>query len=112
MLKRTASDPGEVHEAIRGGHGRARRVEVLAPGELVGVRTAALLTLEPGASIGTHRHTDSEELYLVLEGVGTGLLDSDRFPVGPGDAWVCGSGHSHGLEAGADGPLRFLALLT
>ncbi|HNX50749.1 MAG TPA: cupin domain-containing protein [Thermoanaerobaculaceae bacterium] len=112
MLRRTASDPGEIHEAIRGGHGRALRVEVLAPGEMAGVRTAALLTLEPGTSIGEHQHTDSEELYLVLEGTGTGLLDSDRFPVGPGDAWVCRSGHSHGLEAGAGAPLRFLALLT
>jgi quercetin dioxygenase-like cupin family protein len=112
MLKRTSTDPGEIREAIRGGHGRARWIEVLGPGEMAGVRATALLTLEPGASIGEHQHTDTQELYLVLEGTGIGVLDQERFTVGPGDAWVCRSGQSHGLEVGADAPLRLLALLT
>ena len=112
MLKRTSTQPGEIREAIRGGRGRARWVEVLGPGDMNGVRATALLTLEPGASIGEHQHPDTEELYLVLEGVGTGVLDGERFPVGPGDAWVCRSGQSHGLEVGVDAPLRLLALLT
>ena len=112
MLKHTSTSPGEIREAIRGGHGRARWVEVLGPGEMTGVRATALLTLDPGASIGEHRHTDTEELYLVLDGTGIGVLDEERFPVGPGDAWVCRSGQSHGLEVEADAPLRLLALLT
>ncbi|MCU0292171.1 MAG: cupin domain-containing protein [Thermoanaerobaculaceae bacterium] len=112
MLKRTSTDPGELREAIRGGRGRAHWVEVLAPGEMTGVRATALLTLEPGASIGEHQHTDTQELYLVLEGTGIGVLDHERFAVGPGDAWVCRAGQSHGLEVAAGAPLRLLALLT
>lgn len=112
MITRSSERPFEWREAIRGGHGRARWEEVLAAGEMNGVRAMALLRLEPGASIGEHQHTDTEEVYLVLEGEGVGLLDGERFPVGPGDAWVCRSGHTHGLEVAPGAPLRLLAVLT
>jgi quercetin dioxygenase-like cupin family protein len=112
MIKHTATEPGEIREAIRGGTGRARWVEVLAPGEMAGIRAMALLTLDGGTSIGEHLHTDSEEVYLVLDGAGTGWLDGEPFAVGPGDAWVCRAGHTHGLAADTAAPLRFLAVLT
>lgn len=111
-LRRTSHQAGELREAIRGGRGRARWIEILGAGELNGVQTVAMLELEPGASIGEHQHANTEELYLVLEGVGVGVLDGERFPVGPGDAWVCRTGHTHGLEVGPDAPLRLLAVLT
>lgn len=112
MIKHTANAAGEIREAIRGGVGRARWVEVLAPGEMAGIRAMALLTVEAGASIGEHLHTDTEEVYLVLDGAGTGWLDGETFAVGPGDAWVCRAGHTHGLAADPAAPLRFLAVLT
>lgn len=111
-VRRTSRQEGEPREAIRGGRGRARWIEVLGPGEMRGVRAMALHELESGATIGEHLHTDSEEVYLVLAGEGVGLQDGERFPVGPGDAWVCRAGHSHGLEVAAHAPLRLLALLT
>lgn len=112
MIKRSCERSCEWREAIRGGHGRAHWEEVLAAGEMNGVRAMAMLRLEPGASIGEHQHTDTEEVYLILEGEGVGLLDGARFPVGPGDAWVCRAGHTHGLEVAAAAPVHLLALLT
>lgn len=112
MIKRSSERTTEWREAIRGGHGRAQWEEVLAAGDMSGVRAMALLRLEPGASIGEHQHADTAEVYLILEGQGVGLLDGERFPVGPGDAWVCSSGHTHGLEVAVNAPLRLLALLT
>ena len=66
--------------------------------------------LEPGCSIAEHRHEGNEELYLVLEGSGTALLDGQRHPVGPGDAYLCLDGHTHGIENSADAPMRLLVV--
>lgn len=112
MIKKIGSLEEKVKEAIRGGTGKASAVDYLAPDEMAGVLMASRITLEPGASVGEHLHPDTEELYLVLEGLGTGYLDGEPFEVGPGDAWLCKAGHTHGLRNGDDMPLAFFAVLT
>jgi quercetin dioxygenase-like cupin family protein len=112
MIKRIDKVPMQVREAIRGGTGRARVQDYLTPGEMEGVLMASAVTLEPGATIGEHTHPDTEELYVILEGTGTGLLDGESFPVGPGDAFLLKAGHTHGLNNAASGPLTFFAVLT
>jgi len=99
-------------EAIRGGIGRALAVDYLRPDEMAGVLMASKITLEPGASVGEHLHPETEELYLVMEGEGVGFLDGESFDVGPGDAWLCKAGHTHGLSNPGTAPLAFFAVLT
>ena len=53
--------------------------------------------LEPGAGIGNHPHPSHDELYLVVEGTGTGILDGERFASGSGDMYVLKAGQSHGI---------------
>lgn len=112
MLIKSSDLKGVSKEAIRGGRGKALAVDYLAPDQMAGVISASRITLEPGASVGEHPHPETEELYLVLEGEGTGFLDGDAFEVGPGDAWLCKAGHTHGVEAGRKAPLAFFAVLT
>lgn len=112
MIRRKSQIQPETKEAIRGGAGKAAATEYVRPGEMAGVEFVSLLTLEPGAGVGQHPHPEEEELYLVLEGAGTGFLDGEGFPVGPGDAFLCKAGHRHGLKNGPDSPLTFLAVLS
>ncbi len=112
MIKRLDSLPSQEKEKIRGGAGKALAVDYLAPDEMAGILSAGRITLEPGASIGEHPHPETEELYLVLEGTGTGFLDGEAFEVGPGDAWVCKAGQTHGLQNDPRAPLTFFAVLT
>ena len=112
MIRKLEDLPEQVREGIRGGRGQALAVDYLAHGEMAGIAMASRITLEPGASIGDHVHPDTEELYLVLDGSGTGRLDGESFPVSPGDAWVCTRGHAHGLVNGGPDPLVFFAVLT
>lgn len=112
MFKRAKELPQVPKEKIRGGVGKALAVDYLAPDEMAGVLAASRITLEPGASIGEHPHPETEELYLVLEGSGTGFLDGEAFEVGPGDAWVCKAGQTHGLQNDPGAPLTFFAVLT
>lgn len=54
--------------------------------------------LPPGTSIGFHRHTDNEEIYLILKGTGKMCLDGESFYVSQGDIIVNRNLSSHGLE--------------
>jgi mannose-6-phosphate isomerase-like protein (cupin superfamily) len=53
--------------------------------------------LPAGVSIGEHRHEGTEEVYFVLDGHGTLIMDHQPSAVGPGDVSLCKSGHSHGI---------------
>ena len=66
--------------------------------------------LEPGATIGEHTHEGDEEVYLVVEGHGTMVVDGDEYPIGPGDVSVCHSGHSHGIRNSQDGTMRLIVV--
>lgn len=66
--------------------------------------------IEPGASIGEHRHEGNEEIYLVIEGHGTMILDGKEYPFRPGDVSLVKSGHTHGLRNSADGPMRLIVV--
>lgn len=66
--------------------------------------------LEPGASIGEHRHEKDEEIYVILTGRGRMRVDGVERNVGPGDVCLTRSGHSHDLTNGAEGPMHFLVI--
>jgi quercetin dioxygenase-like cupin family protein len=112
MIRRHSELLEEAKENIRGGQGKARSVEFLKNGEMEGVVSLGRTTLEPGSTIGEHSHPNTEDLYLILEGRGTGILDGKRFPVEPGDLFLVKAGGSHGLINDSDGPLTFLGVLT
>ena len=112
MIKSLKELPTAIRERIRGGVGRAWFQDVLVGGEMAGVNACSHITLEPGSTIAEHDHHGTEELYLVLSGVGVGILDGQRTTVGAGSFWVVRDGHSHGLECAVEAPLELLALLT
>ena len=68
-----------------------------------------LFRLFPGKrSPFTHRHTEAEEVYVVLSGSGRVKLDGEMFDVGPLDAIRVAPATARAFEAGPDG-LEFLA---
>lgn len=112
MIRRQSELVEETKMNIRGGLGAARGVEFLKDGDMDGVVSMGRTTLEPGATIGVHSHPNTEDLYLILEGQGIGILDGERFPVGPGDLFLVKAGGSHGLINDSETPLTFLGVLT
>ena len=68
-----------------------------------------LFRLLPGKrSPFTHRHTDAEEIYVVLSGSGRVKLDDAILDVGPLDAIRVAAATARAFEAGQEG-LEFLA---
>ena len=69
-----------------------------------------LFRLRPGKrSPFTHRHTDAEEIYVVLSGSGRVKLDGELLDVGPLDSVRVAPATARAFEAGPDG-LEFLAV--
>jgi len=105
----------------RRGHGRDHATWIFSeePGLEEGLFRGGLelmidARLEPGAAIGLHRHTATEEIYYVLEGqlsMTTVLPDGSEAEatLRPGDAHGVRVGESHFGRAGAEG-CRFLAV--
>lgn len=112
MIRRLSDLPVEPKARIRGGLGAGSGIDLLAAGEMAGILSMGRITLEPGATIGVHAHPDTEDLYLILEGRGTGVLNGDHFPLGPGDFFLVKAGGSHGLINDSEAPLTFLGILT
>lgn len=64
--------------------------------------------VDSGAAIGEHFHSDSEEVYHLLEGDGVLILDGVEHPFHAGDISLLRRGHSHGVRNTGATPMRLL----
>ena len=109
MLRRQSEMKLAVLANCHDGRGNVHCRTVLARGDSeLDIRFMHDDVIEPAASIGEHRHEHDEEVYFVVEGQGTMILDGQRFPIGPGDVSVVRPGHSHGLVNCPAAPMRLL----
>ena len=67
--------------------------------------------LEPGSSIGYHKHEGSCEMIFILEGTGKFLYDDTEEEVKPGMVHYCPEGHSHSLINNGSEDLIFYAVV-
>lgn len=71
----------------------------------------AIITLEPGCSIGYHKHECEDEFYYVIKGQGR-LQDNDtEVTLNTGDCHVLKAGGSHSIENTGVVSLQFVALI-
>ncbi|WP_326587468.1 cupin domain-containing protein [Streptomyces sp. NBC_01294] len=69
-------------------------------------------SLPVGAVSGEHRHTRTEEIYLVLSGSGDLLLNGREHPVRAGSLALTSVGNVHGLHNTGDTPLDWWVIET
>lgn len=67
--------------------------------------------LEPGASIGLHKHETSSEIIYILQGSGKVLYDGQYEKVSKGLCHYCKKGHEHSLINDSDENLIFFAVV-
>lgn len=68
------------------------------------------MTIPPGTQFGRHIHDGSEELYVILKGRGTALLDEEERLVGPGDYLMLRNHGCHGLRNDTAAPIELLCV--
>src|SRR5947207_1209452 len=62
----------------------------------------------PHSTIGYHLHKGNEEIYYILQGEGTMIVDGEEKRVFAGDAIITHSGSHHGLVNDTDKELKIL----
>ena len=112
MIRKKADQKVEFR-CIRGGKGEVEQHKILeSVEELYGKgRLFNEMIVEPGNSIGEHKHEGDNEIFYFLEGTCEYNDNGTVVELGPGDTAICNDGELHGLVNTGDVPLRFIALI-
>lgn len=75
-------------------------------------RVCSEITLQPGESIGRHKHEVEAEIYYMLSGQLISIDgDGNEEPFETGDMMVTGGGDSHAVRNDSDAPATLLAIV-
>ncbi|MGI6175567.1 MAG: cupin domain-containing protein [Christensenellales bacterium] len=112
MVIKNAELPREERQNMRGGKGCARLMHLCPAQDLPpNCRLASVITLEKGASIGTHDHVGESEFYYILSGRGETVENGRTIPLLPGDVTLTGKGNAHDISNTGDEELVLLAVV-
>lgn len=77
------------------------------------IKEIGWMTLQPGDSIGMHKHETNEDTYIIVSGEGT-FKDNDgkEYAVKAGDVTIARKGQSHALTNTGKEPLVFLDVIA
>ncbi len=102
IIRNFLEAPGKV-QSIHAGKGLGRNARVFEAADFdTALRFINYVEMEPGSSIGVHRHGDNEEVYVVLAGAGVMTVNHGRREVKTGDIILNKPGWEHGLENTSD----------
>ena len=114
MIKRDGTYETILKERMRNGEGVVRIEKLWNPEtELKAAnRLFAKLILEPGSSIGFHRHENEEEVFYVIKGIAEADDDGETVTLNPGDTILTGDGAGHSIKSVGTEPLELLAVIS
>ena len=99
MIVRNFLETPSKIQAIHEGIGRGKTTRVFNATDFdTPLKFIDYLEMEPGSSIGNHRHGENEEVYVVLSGGGVMVVNGERRVVKTGDVILNKPGWQHGLE--------------
>ena len=101
----------EDKEHMRDGEGSTHLTYLLDGSTQKNARMFAEIILDPGCSIGYHRHYSETEYYFILSGTGTVNDDGNEVQVKQGDSVITGNGASHSIKNTGSVPLVFHAVI-
>jgi Mannose-6-phosphate isomerase len=107
--------PETVREKVRGGVGKMEVRTALAPKtaeEKHAIKEISFRTLEPGNSVGMHKHDTDEDVYLIVSGEAT-FTDDDGtvHTLHKGDMTICRDGKSHAIANNGQTPMEYFVVL-
>lgn len=112
MIQRAKLMEKEVREKMKGGKGSVTVTHLLKQIQMMGkCRFFGRMTINPGCSIGLHRHDDEEEIYYILKGKGIVEDNGIKQEVYEGDIILTGGGASHSIENNSSEPLEVLGVI-
>lgn len=112
MIKKNSEMKTVTNENMKGGKGQIDIRYILSPEEMKEkAKMAAVVTLEPGCSIGDHGHENEEEIYYVIKGTVSYNDNGEEKILTAGDCCVCFSGENHGVSNNSDETAQLFAFI-
>ena len=106
IIRNFLETPGK-RQSVHDGAGLAKNARVFDAADFdTPLKFINYLEMDPGSSIGVHRHGANEEIYVVLGGYGMMTVNDERQAVKTGDIIVNKPGWQHGLENTSQEPLK------
>ena len=102
----------EIKEHLREGEGSVQMIHLVDGSTQKNARLFTEMTLNPGCSIGYHKHDSETEYFFILSGTGTVNDDGKEVQVKPGDSIITGNGAFHSIKNTGDVPLLFHAVIV
>lgn len=114
MIRKQSDYRIDERPEMRGGNGTVRIEHLFEPGtELKApTRLCAKLYLEPGVSIGFHRHENEEEIFVIVKGQGEIDDNGTSRQVAAGDSVLTGNGAGHAVKNTGSETLEILAVIV
>lgn len=114
MIRRSGEYAVDVKENMRGGDGSVKIEHYWRPGTEMKAnnRLFAKLTLQPGSSIGFHKHDDEEEVFVVLRGSAETDDNGHQVVLNAGDTILTGDGGGHSIKCVSQEPLEVMAVIS
>ncbi|MEM7021053.1 MAG: cupin domain-containing protein [Pseudomonadota bacterium] len=97
------------------GHGEGFAAQIARIGPLIGADKlgCTLVVVPPGKKAWPyHRQFANEEMFVILEGIGTLRHEDQRHPIRAGDVIAAPIGEAHQILNTSDAELRYLAIST
>jgi len=97
---------------IAGGEGVIHAYHLVEADESAGkARLCAVMTIDPGCTIGAHPHGPDAELYYILEGELEGTENGKTVTMVPGDVMYTSFGDVHSVRNVSDKPAKMIAIV-
>ena len=112
MVHRQNDYRPDIRDAMRGGSGSVKIEHLWEQEELNSpTRMFSRITLEPGCSIGFHRHENEEEIFYIISGQAVADDNGEEVTLAPGDTILTGNGDGHSIANAGNTPLEMLAVI-
>ena len=112
MIKKADSMIIDLNEKEQGGKGQVEIKHVYEPEELTGkLKLCALISLNPGCSIGYHQHFDEDEIFYVIRGKGIIIDNGIEEQIAIGDGHLLRGGQFHSIENTGEELLEVMAII-
>ena len=112
MIKKKSEIQGEALPKFKGGDGYITVYPFLTEQEAGGAgRLFIKSVIEPGSSIGAHKHEGDAETYYILKGKALLSDNGAEVVLEPGDCHICPDGQTHSIKNAGEETLEYIAII-
>lgn len=112
MIRKEKEMTVEIIENLKGGKGYVKVINFFNKEDFLGKgRLYGKSIIQPGNSIGYHKHEGDQEAYYLLKGKAKYIYNGIEEILTPGELAICREGDYHSIESIGEDELEYIMLI-